>query len=484
MAQLLHAIAIPGILRDPPFRQVFPMDANPKLAILRKKKMDTQMTKVLTDNKAFADARGIDLQTVLPPEKPERLKLLAEILARTDVPYVISDVVGKKYFELAQSGVPFSIGTLSDQTVDLGGFENEQVYESLTFDDHLSWACLVADQQSTKHQFACREYLHGEKLFAIGGNIIPDYYILNARIYQQTGWQLATVSEIIPAHVFFHCHSHKFFPVTTFMRPVGTDYLEEPDIGHDIAGHVATFTIPQVAEVMNNHGLANDIIHREKQEKLDRATTQEEIDRINAEATELLLYAGRLYWFTVEFGLVQQEGELKAFGAGILSSPGETQYSVDSPHSNRVLIDPESDRDLLRLATTDYLISEFQKTYFVLKEFASLSRLTPDRIVSIVKSAKRLPHYTWREIVPGDKVLNVGMDQTSPNEKYYRLLADQELDDCLRRAAVRNLRMISVGLELKSSLERSYFERVPEIPNAILERFRKADANGEFDEYV
>jgi len=409
------------------------------------------------------------------------LETLRDTLQRKDVPFPIDDERARAYYELAESKVPFGNGSLGEETVDLAQYVNAQEYDSLTADDHLSWAHLIDDQQSTKHRYACSEYINGEKLFEIGGKFIPDYYILNARIFQQTGWQLATVSAIIPAELFFQCHSRKFFPVTTFMRPLGTDYLEEPDIGHDIAGHVATFTIPQVARVMNNHGLANDLIREEKQNKLKTATSDQERHAIEAEATELLLYAGRLYWFTVEFGLVMQDEKLKAFGAGILSSPGETIFSIDSPDSNRVLIDLRNDRDLLRLATTDYLISEFQKTYFAMTDFDALDSLTPERILDTVRTAKNLPHHSWREIVPGDTVLNVGSEMTSPLEKYYRLLAGQGLDDCLRRAAIRNLRMCQTEIRVNDLREQAFLDELPEIPKAVLSEFAKADQNGDFE---
>jgi len=412
----------------------------------------------------IAIRHGVDLNQVTPQSKEVRLQQLQLILKNQDVPYPIQPEAADQYFQLAASGIPFGIGSLTEQTVELGEFTNQQVYESLTFEDHLSWACLVADQQTTKHRYACQEYLMGEKLFEIGGTQVPDYYLLNARIYQQTGWQLATVNKIIPANVFFHCHRRKFFPVTTFMRPLETDYLEEPDIGHDVAGHVATFTIPQVAQVMNNHGLANDLIHREKEIKLASATTAEQRAAIEAEANELLLYAGRLYWFTVEFGLVQQEGQLKAFGAGILSSPGETHYSVDSTLSNRILIDVTQDRDLLRLATTDYLISEFQKTYFVLNRFDSLNSLTPDRILNIVHTARQLPHHTWTEIVPGDHVIHVGQLMTSPNEKYARLKAGLPLDESQARTAQRNLRMFASGIQEVNLLGKEFLQQLPPPP--------------------
>lgn len=432
----------------------------------------------------IASEHGVDLASIVPPDKVQRLENLRDVLDRRDVPFPIGEQAARACFELARSGQPFGIGTLSGQTVDLGEFVNHQEYDSLTIEDHASWACLVADQQATKHQYACREYLHGEEMFEIGGNVIPEYYALNARIYQQTGWQLATVSEIIPADVFFHCHSRKFFPVTTFMRPLGTDYLQEPDIGHDIAGHVATFTIPQVAMVMNNHGLANNIIREESQQKLKDAKSEHEVIAIQDETKELLLYAGRLYWFTVEFGLVLQQGKLKAFGAGILSSPGETKYSVDSPESNRILIDPADDRHLLRLATTDYLISEFQKTYFVMKDFDSLASLTPSRIIDVIHMAKRLPHHTWREIVPDDEVIHVGKSMTSANEKYYRLLGDQPLDDCLRRTAIRNLRMSIDGIEGTDPVEKQFLNSMPEIPRILITEFVSREMQGEFQQPV
>ncbi|MCP4079922.1 MAG: hypothetical protein P8I27_06305 [Pirellulaceae bacterium] len=415
------------------------------------------------------------LQSAQPSSRSSRLKMLKEILGNQRTPYPIDADTARRYYAQAESGKGFGIGSLSGETVDLAEYVNVQDYESLSPDDHLSWARLIEEQQSTKHRFACEEYLAGEKLFEIGGNAIPDYYLLNARIYQQTGWQLATVSKIIPAEVFFHCHSHKFFPVTTFMRPLGTDYLEEPDIGHDIAGHVATFTIPQVAQVMNNHGLANDLIHHEKEAKLKLAKSACERDAILKEATELLLYAGRLYWFTVEFGLVLQNNKLKAFGAGILSSPGESKFSVDSLESNRILIDLRDDRDLLRLATTDYLISEYQKTYFVLRDFDALDSLTPERILSTVHAAKNLPHHTWRELVPGDTVLNVGATMMSSLEKYYRLLADQDSDPCIRRTAIRNLRMYANGIATNRSRDVAFLKELPTVPSKLIAEFCRVD---------
>jgi phenylalanine-4-hydroxylase len=417
-----------------------------------------------------AARHNVCLDDVRPQSFDERRASLIEILSDHSVPYPIDAERGNQYLEAFDQQLPFGVGTLSGEKVDLGEYANYQHYDKYLQKEHLSWACLISDQQITKNKYGCREYLEGEKAFEIAGATIPDYYLLNARIYQQTGWQLATVNMIIPAELFFTCHSKRFFPVTTFMRELEQDYLEEPDIGHDVAGHVATFTIPAVAELMKQHGDARDCIYAERDDKLALATSNQEAESIRAWADELLLYAGRIYWFTVEFGMVMQDGEARDFGAGILSSPGETRYSIDSGISNRVLIDPSDDRDLLRLAATDYLISEFQKTYFVMQSFAKLQSLTCERILAASKTAMELPHYTWREIVPGDQVINVGSVAMSPNEKYFRLMAGQPLDECLKRTALRNLRMFASGFDSRKL--RSFKAMPPEVPDEAVEWFR------------
>ena len=177
-----------------------------------------------TDSKRLAGIaleHGVEIGDVVPLTKEQRLVRLQEILCRKNVPYPIGPATARDYYAQSESGVSFGIGSLSGQTVDLRQYRNTQVYEELTEEDHVSWACLVSDQQVSKSRFACREYLMGEELFEIGGNVIPDYYHLNARIYQQTGWQLATVNEIIPAEVFFHCHSRKFFSSHDLYAPSG-----------------------------------------------------------------------------------------------------------------------------------------------------------------------------------------------------------------------------------------------------------------------
>ncbi len=424
----------------------------------------------------IAARHGVDLTEVAAPPFDLRMQELGLCLARQDVPYPIAIEKAEAYLRAARDRIPFQVGSLSDDTVDLGTYRNAQVYERYTREEHLSWACLIAEQQRTKHLYACQEYLDGESLFAIGGTVIPDFYSLNARIYQQTSWQLATVSMIIPAELFFTCHSQRFFPVTTFMRAIEQDYLQEPDIGHDVAGHVATFTIPVVAHVMRNHGIARNLIYDERDRRLEQASSDEARQAIQKKADELLLYAERIYWFTVEFGLVMQQGQVRAFGAGILSSPGETVFSVQSPKPTRLLIDPSRDTELLRLATTDYLISEYQKTYFVTERFDLLESITPERIVATANVASKLPHFSWRDIAPGDRVLNVGESAISTNEKYLRLMSNQLCDDCLTRSAIRNLRLIVHGLDPDVDLQTVWRGPTAPIPEGLIDWFRQQDS--------
>ncbi len=429
------------------------------------------MNNTTTDYQAIATRHGIVVDDIQIPDRQQRLDRLQETLQRTDVPFPISQEEGARYLADAAAGILFSIGNFNDQTVDLGQYSNSQNYERYTLAEHLSWACLIADQQGTKKDYACREYLQGEALFEISGHVIPDFYLLNARIYQFTQWQLATVNMIIPAELFFTCHSRRFFPVTTFMRPLECDYLQEPDIGHDVAGHVATFTIPAVANVMKNHGLARDMIYAElDQQLLAAAGDPLRINQAQQRAEKLLTYAGRIYWFMVEFGLVMQDGQIRCFGAGILSSPGETIFSITSPQSNRILIDPSNDADLLRMANTDYLISEYQKTYFISKSFSLLDTITPQRILNAASIALELPDFTWREVLPGDQVVNLGTSATSTNEKYYQLMANSPLDSCLERTAINNLIRHADGFD--PAHHRYLKASPPDVPQAAIDWFK------------
>ena len=437
------------------------------------------------DLKGIAEQYNVDLSKVRPLTFEERNQELASLLADDSVPFPIDPRKAKSYLAAAEEGAEFSVGALSDNVVDLGEYRYTQDYSVYDVEnEHLCWACLVRWQKQTKLKFACQEYIEGEKKFEISEDYLPDYYILNARIYQQTGWQLATVKEIIPADLFFTCHSNQFFPVTSFMRSLDEiSYLEKPDMGHDVAGHVATFTIPEVRLVMKNHGDARNLIFDERDAKLADVDDQDSIQKINAWAENLLSIAGRIYWYTIEFGLVlDSDRQVKAYGAGILSSPSETEFSIlgDADFTpTKILIDPSSDQDLLRLAVTDYQIREYQKTYFVIQSFDLLASLTPERILEVSKEAMALPHVTWNELLEGDKVLAVGTTAMSPNEKYFRLMNEDPLalqsenssDYTIPITAVRNLRLRQQP-DAKPSRH-----KLPTIPDSVIAWFEQNESS-------
>ena len=437
------------------------------------------------DLKSIAQQYNVDLDKVRPLTFEERNKQLETLLGDDSVPFPIDPAKAKSYLAAAKENVEFSVGALGDNTVELGKYQYTQDYSVYNVEnEHLCWACLVRWQKQTKLKFACQEYIAGEKKFEISEDFLPDYYILNARIYQQTGWQLATVKEIIPADLFFTCHSNKFFPVTSFMRTLDEiSYLEKPDMGHDIAGHVATFTIPEVRLVMKNHGDARNLIFEERDAKLAGMSHPDKIQEVNAWAENLLSIAGRIYWYTIEFGLVlDAERQVKAYGAGILSSPTESEFSVlgdEDFKPTKILIDPSNHQDLLRLAVTDYQIREYQKTYFVIESFDLLASLTPERILEVSKEAMTLPHVTWNELLEGDKVIAVGTTAMSPNEKYYRLMNEDPLalhsenssDYTIPITAVRNLRL------RRQSDAKPSRHKLPVIPDSVIAWFEKNESS-------
>jgi hypothetical protein len=135
---------------------------------------------------------------------------------------------------------------------------------------------------------------------------------------------------------------------------------------------------------------------------------------------------------------------------------------------------------LLRLATTDYLISEFQKTYFVIERFDLLESITPERILATAKLASKLPHFSWRDIAPGDRIMQVGESAVSTNEKYLRLMCNQLCDDCLTRSAIRNLRLLVHGLDPRLDLNQLWSGAIAPVPTGVIEWFRERELEGSF----
>ena len=220
----------------------------------------------------------------------------------------------------------------------------EQPFDSYTEEEHARWRFLYDRQRELLKGYAADAYIRGlESLNAADG--IPRLDAANEVLDKATGWNLVAVPGLIPDDVFFDHLANRRFPVAWWIRGADElDYLVEPDIFHDFFGHVPLLSNPTFAAYMEKYGKGGP-------------------KAIKHGATKKL---ARLYWYIVEFGLIQTPEGLRAFGAGMLSSKDETIYSVKSPIPHRVRFNLE------RTLMTDYMVDDFQKTYFVIDSFDHL----------------------------------------------------------------------------------------------------------------
>jgi phenylalanine-4-hydroxylase len=221
-----------------------------------------------------------------------------------------------------------------------------QDWENYSQREHALWATLYRRQIDLIERYAAPEFLAGVRALGAAATQIPRFEDANRVLQNSSGWRIVAVPGLIPEETFFDHLAHLRFPVTVWIRrPEELDYLVEPDIFHDFFGHVPLLTNPVFARFMQAYGQAGP--------------------KAIATPGGLRMLA-RLYWYMVEFGLIRTASGLRVYGAGILSSKGETVYSVESPEPQRL------DFDLVRVMRTDYRIDDFQRTYFVLDSFEQL----------------------------------------------------------------------------------------------------------------
>ena len=222
-----------------------------------------------------------------------------------------------------------------------------QRWERFTGEEHRVWDLLFARQQAALHGRAVGDFERGLDVLRLSKRGIPDLDELNERLFARTGWQVVSVPGLVPDDVFFAHLAKRRFPAGNFIRRADQlDYLEEPDVFHDVFGHVPLLALPAMADFMQHLGeLGLDALRRGQMHRL-----------------------ARLYWYTVEFGLVREDGGLRIFGAGILSSFGESRFSLESPEPRRL------DFDLRRVLRTRYRSDSFQQAYFVIDSFDDLLR--------------------------------------------------------------------------------------------------------------
>jgi phenylalanine-4-hydroxylase len=258
----------------------------------------------------------------------------------------------------------------------------EQRYADYTREDHDIWRALFTRQLPLIEKLAAPEVVDGIKILGASAAAIPQFDLVNESLQPLTGWRIVAVPGLIPEQHFYAHLASKRFPVSTWMRKRSElDYLQEPDLFHDFFGHVALLTNPTFARFMQAYGEAGP----------------------KADSHSAIKMLARLYWYTVEFGLIQTPHGLRAYGAGILSSKGETVFSVESPTPHRVAF------DLVRVLRTNYRIDDFQKTYFVLDNFEQLFHAGYDTdFAPLYDRYADEPGYAPDQLLPTDKVLSKG----------------------------------------------------------------------------
>jgi phenylalanine-4-hydroxylase len=229
-------------------------------------------------------------------------------------------------------------------------------------DENRIWQDLLERQLEVIQGRACDEFMHGLKLLDLPTNRVPQLSEVNAVLERETGWQVEQVPSLINFDEFFRLLANKRFPVATFIRSRAEfDYLQEPDIFHEIFGHCPLLTNPAFAHYTHTYG------------KLAYAASKE--DRV---------YLARLYWFTVEFGLLKTPQGIRVYGGGILSSPSETVYSLESKTAEHQDLVP------LEVMRTPYRIDILQPIYFLLQSFEQLFEIAEMDMMALVEKAKVL----------------------------------------------------------------------------------------------
>ena len=225
------------------------------------------------------------------------------------------------------------------------------------------WAELFARQKQAIGGKACDEFMHGLDLLQLPEDRVPQLGEVSQRLKRETGWEVAYVPALIPFSEFFALLADRKFPAATFVRTrEELDYLQEPDIFHEIFGHTPLLTNQYFADFTHTYG------------KLGLAASRE--DRV---------FLARMYWFTVEFGLMQKPGEaLRIYGGGILSSIGETEYAFNSDKAQRRRF------DIVDALRTPYRIDIMQPLYYVIEDLRQLFEMTQQDIMGLVQQAKHM----------------------------------------------------------------------------------------------
>jgi phenylalanine-4-hydroxylase len=257
-----------------------------------------------------------------------------------------------------------------------------QDWHAYRAEDHRTWLTLYDRQAEILPGRACQAYLDGLAALDLRGQGIPEFHALSEKLMALTGWQVVAVPGLVPEDVFFEHLANRRFPAGNFIRrPDQLDYLQEPDIFHDVFGHVPMLTDPVFADYMQAYGKGG----------------------LRAGTFGRLANLARLYWYTVEFGLLRTEAGLRIYGAGIVSSRSESVFALEDDSPNRLGF------DLARVLRTPYRIDDFQQVYFVIDSLQSLLDTTVNTdFAPIYEALAEAPDHPIDAILPQDRVFSRG----------------------------------------------------------------------------
>jgi phenylalanine-4-hydroxylase len=262
----------------------------------------------------------------------------------------------------------------ADWTIDQG-------WDQYTPAQHAVWRTLFERQLKLLDGRACDEFVRGMRALPIGAEQIPDFRRLSDSLMQATGWQVVAVPGLVPDEVFFEHLANRRFPSGNFIRRADElDYLEEPDVFHDVFGHVPMLMHPVIADYIQAYGQGG----------------------LKAQRLGKLAQLARVYWYTVEFGLVQQSDGLRIYGSGIASSSAESVFAIDDPSPNRIRFDLE------RVMRTNYRIDDFQETYFVIRNLEELLELASIDFAPIYERIAGISELDPGQLLPTDALISRG----------------------------------------------------------------------------
>ena len=257
-----------------------------------------------------------------------------------------------------------------------------QDWERYSSQEHTLWDQLFARQAALLPGRAVDEFVAGLEVLRMTRPGIPRFDELNERLERATGWQVVAVPGLVPDAVFFEHLANRRFVAGRFIRGANQlDYLQEPDIFHDVFGHVPLLANPVFADYMQAYGKGG----------------------LRAMAFGSLDHLARLYWYTVEFGLIRHGAGLRLYGAGIVSSYGESQFALDDPSPSRLGF------DLSRVMRTQYRIDDYQQGYFVIDSFEDLlSQTLETDFGPLYQAMDGAEDIAAGVILPGDRVYHRG----------------------------------------------------------------------------